>query len=84
MAKKLFEEISTLSFEDLSFEEALRTLEETVNDLETGDLTLEESLALFEQGQKLAAFCNQRLENDVLRVEQLTAGGELAEIVVTE
>jgi exodeoxyribonuclease VII small subunit len=84
MAKKLFEEISTLSFEDLSFEEALRTLEETVNDLETGDLTLEESLALFEQGQKLAAFCNQRLENAVLRVEQLTAGGELAEIVVTE
>jgi exodeoxyribonuclease VII small subunit len=79
MAKKLFEEISTLSFE-----EALRTLEETVNDLETGDLTLEESLAFFEQGQKLADFCNQRLENAVLRVEQLTAGGELAEIVVTE
>jgi exodeoxyribonuclease VII small subunit len=79
MAKKLFEEISTLSFE-----EALRTLEETVNDLETGDLTLEVSLAVFEQGQKLAAFCNQRLENAVLRVEQLTAGGELAEIVVTE
>jgi exodeoxyribonuclease VII small subunit len=79
MAKKLFEEISTLSFA-----EALRTLEEPVNDLETGDLTLEESLALFEQGQKLAAFCNQRLENAVLRVEQLTAGGELAEIVVTE
>jgi exonuclease VII small subunit len=41
-------------------------------------------LALFELGQTLAAFCNQRLENAVLRVEQLTAGGELAEIVVTE
>ena len=79
MAKKLFEEINTLSFE-----EALRALEETVSHLEAGDLTLEESLALFEQGQKLAVFCNQRLESAVLRVEQLTAGGELAEIVVSE
>jgi exodeoxyribonuclease VII small subunit len=68
----------------LSFEEALRALEETVNSLEGGDLTLEESLALFEKGQKLAAFCNERLENASLRVEQLTAVGELAEIVVSE
>jgi exodeoxyribonuclease VII small subunit len=69
---------------ELSFEEALRALEETVNSLEGGDLTLEESLALFEKGQKLAAFCNERLENASLRVEQLTAVGELAEIVVSE
>lgn len=68
----------------LSFEEALRALEETVAGLEMGDLTLEESLALFEWGQKLAAFCNEQLENASLRVEQLTAEGELAEIVVND
>jgi exodeoxyribonuclease VII small subunit len=69
---------------EISFEEALRALEQTVNQLEAGDFTLEESLALFEEGQKLAAFCNERLENASLRVEQLTAVGELAEIVVSE
>lgn len=67
-----------------SFEEALRALEQTVAGLEAGDLTLEESLSLFERGQMLAAFCNEQLENASLRVEQLTAGGELAEIVVNE
>lgn len=69
---------------NLSFEEALRALEETVASLEMGDLTLEESLALFERGQKLAAFCNGQLENASLRVEQLTAEGELAEIAVND
>lgn len=68
----------------LSFEQALRALEETVAGLEAGDFTLEESLALFERGQKLAAFCNAQLENASLRVEQLTAEGELAEIVVND
>jgi exodeoxyribonuclease VII small subunit len=79
MSKELSDTI-----ENLSFEEALKALEETVTGLESGDLTLEESLALFEKGQKLAAFCNEQLENASLRVEQLTAGGELAEIVVSE
>lgn len=69
---------------DLTFEEALLALEETVAGLETGEFTLEESLALFEKGQKLAAFCNAQLENASLRVEQLMAGGELAEIVVND
>lgn len=79
MSKATLDEIS-----NLSFEEALQALEETVGGLEAGDLTLEESLALFERGQKLAAFCNEQLENATLRVEQLTAEGELAEIIVSE
>ncbi len=79
MLKKSPDEIMSLSFE-----EALRALEQTVSSLEGGDFTLEESLALFERGQKLAAFCNEQLENASLRVEQLTVGGELAEIVVRE
>jgi exodeoxyribonuclease VII small subunit len=63
--------------DDLSFEAALAELEETVSRLEAGDLSLEESLALFERGQLLAAHCHQQLENATLRVEQLTADGEL-------
>ncbi len=67
--------------EKLSFEEALTELEAIVAKLEAGELTLEESLALFERGQKLAALCNRQLDEATLRVEQLTADGEIVEIV---
>ena len=68
--------------EDLAFETALEALEETVALLEAGNLTLEESLKLFEQGQKLAARCNSQLELATLKVEQLTADGEIVEVNV--
>jgi exodeoxyribonuclease VII small subunit len=66
--------------EELSFEDALRALEETVMKLESGDMTLEESLALFETGQKLASLCSERLENATLRVAQLTADDQEVEL----
>lgn len=66
----------------LQFEEALAELEEIVERLEAGELTLEESLALFERGQKLAKLCNERLEAATLRVEQLTEDGEIVEVNV--
>jgi exodeoxyribonuclease VII small subunit len=65
---------------DLSFEQALAALEETVSELESGELTLEESLELFERGQRLATYCNELLEKASLRVEQLTADGEIIDI----
>lgn len=66
--------------EELNFEEALAELEGIVARLEAGDLTLEESLALFERGQQLAEFCSKQLEDATLRVEQLTEHGEIVEI----
>lgn len=74
----------TNEIETLAFEQALLELEETVAKLEAGDLTLEASLALYERGQKLAAHCNKLLEKASLRVEQLTADGEIVEIAVGE
>ncbi|HSM56545.1 MAG TPA: exodeoxyribonuclease VII small subunit [Candidatus Sulfomarinibacteraceae bacterium] len=68
--------------EQLSFEEALAELERIVEKLESGDLSLEESLALFEKGQALARQCNEQLESATLRVEQLTEDGELIEVTV--
>ncbi|MDT8306882.1 MAG: exodeoxyribonuclease VII small subunit [Anaerolineae bacterium] len=64
----------------LSFEEALHELETIVSRLETGDLSLEESLALFEQGQRLARHCGEQLEAATLRVEQLTSDGEIVTV----
>jgi exodeoxyribonuclease VII small subunit len=66
-------------FDSLTFEEALRSLEETVTLLESGNLTLEESLMLFERGQKLAAHCGRVLDRAELRVEMLTDTGELVD-----
>ena len=45
----------------LSFEEAMRELEATVGKLETGEATLEDSIALYERGAALRAHCEARL-----------------------
>ncbi|MBE2221265.1 MAG: exodeoxyribonuclease VII small subunit [Anaerolineae bacterium] len=66
--------------EALTFEEALAELEKIVAQLETGDLTLEASLSLFERGQKLAVRCNTQLEQASIRIEQLTTDGEIVEL----
>ena len=62
--------------EKLSFEEALRELDKIVRRLEGAELSLDESLALFERGQALAARCSSLLEAAELKVKQLTPGGE--------
>jgi len=53
------------------FEAALARLEEIVKELETGDLPLEQSLKLYEEGIKLSRLCNKRLEDAERRVEIL-------------
>ena len=58
--------------DDLTFEDALAQLMDIVNRLEESDLTLAESVALFEQGQRLTAFCQKTLDEAELRVRQIT------------
>lgn len=53
------------------FEEALNKLEKIVSKLENGDISLEESLKLFEDGIRLSRFCNQKLDEVEKRVEIL-------------
>ena len=62
--------------QDMSFEEAFSELEEVVNRLEVGGLPLEDSLALFERGQALAAHCSELLDEAELKVKQITPEGE--------
>ena len=61
------------------FEKALAELEDIVDKLEKGGLALDESLALFEKGQRLASHCSKQLESAAMRVEILTEDGELVE-----
>ena len=60
--------------EALAFEAAFAQLEEIVGKLEVGDLPLDDALALFEQGQKLAAYCGAQLDKAELKVQKLSAG----------
>ena len=59
--------------ETASFEEALTELEALVERMESGDLTLEESLAAFEQGIALTRHCQEALQAAEQKVEILTA-----------
>ncbi len=58
--------------EDIPFEEAMGKLETIVGELEGGDLPLERSLELFEQGVRLSRACVQRLDAAERRIEILT------------
>ena len=62
--------------EELSFEEALKRLEETVNALESGAVPLEESLKLFEEGVALVKLCNSKLDAAEQKVKILKKNGD--------
>ena len=52
----------------MEFEKNMQRVSEIVSRLEQGDLTLEESVALYEEGVKLSAACSQALEQAKLKV----------------
>ncbi len=58
----------------MSFEEALAELEVIVRQLETGDVELEKSIAIYERGAALKAHCDARLKSAELKVEQIVQG----------
>ena len=58
------------------FESAVGELETIVKTLEAGDLSLEQSLQLFERGVHLSRFCHTRLEDAERRIEILNQSGE--------
>ncbi|NNC72470.1 MAG: exodeoxyribonuclease VII small subunit [Sphingomonadaceae bacterium] len=70
----------TVDIEKLSFEEALQRLETIVRQLEAGEAPLDESIDLYEQGDKLRAHCEARLKSAQARIEkiQLDADGNPA------
>lgn len=55
----------------LSFEDALSELETIVRRLESGDVALERSIALYERGAELKAHCEQKLQAAQLKVEKI-------------
>lgn len=69
---------TTLPLSDLSFEAAFDELETIVARLESGELSLEDSVTLFERGQQLSVHCQGLLDQAELRVSRLGDDGRLA------
>ncbi len=58
--------------EELKFEKALERLEKIVEDLEGGNIPLEEALKKYEEGVKLCRVCTQKLSQAETKIETLT------------
>ena len=60
----------------MSFEEALRALEDVVRRLEGGEVPLDESIGLYERGEQLRRHCQARLDAAQARIDKIVAGPE--------
>lgn len=60
----------------MTYEQAVKRLEEIVKELENGGKTLDESVKLFEEGAKLADFCNKALKAAEQKITALSEVGE--------
>ncbi len=58
----------------MSFEDALRELEQIVHKLEAGDVPLEDSIRIYERGAALKAHCERKLKEAELKVEKIVLG----------
>ncbi len=58
----------------LSFEDALRRLEAIVGKLESGQASLEDSIGLYEEGQRLKRHCDDKLKTASERIERIQVG----------
>ena len=57
---------------EVKFEKALRRLEQIVEELEKGELDIDKSLEIFEEGIKMSRVCSKKLTEAEARIEKLT------------
>ena len=64
---------------EVKFEKAMTRLESIVEELERGDLNIDKSLEIFEEGIKMSRVCSKKLNEAESKIEKLTKGkkGEL-------
>ena len=66
----------TTAKKDMPLEQAMARIEQILQILDSGQGTLDESLALFEEGTALVRFCNEKLQQAKLRVKEVMAKNE--------
>lgn len=71
--------------QSLTFEESMKSLEELVENLEKGDVPLEEAISMFQEGMKLSKNCQDRLQKvEKQMTEVLSEDGEISAFQVEE
>lgn len=69
---------------ELTYEKAIQRLEEIVSQLENNKISLEESVALFQEGIELSKYCDQKLKNIQEKVAQIYEDGQLKDMEIEE
>ena len=64
-------DVDTSKISDLSFEDALRALEQVVKQLESGEVPLDDSISLYERGEALRKHCQARLDAAQARIQRI-------------
>ena len=62
--------------DQMSFEDAMKELEGVVSQLERGDVPLDQSITLYERGEKLRAACQKRLDAAQARIEKIVTSAD--------
>ena len=70
--------------ENLTYEEAIKELENIIKKLENNDIALEESIELFQKGIELSKYCDSKLKNISKKVAQIYEDGQLTEFKTEE
>lgn len=70
--------------ENMTYEEAIKRLEEIIHLLENDNTDLEKSISLFQEGVELSRYCDEKLKNIQKRVAQIYEDGQLKDFEVEE
>lgn len=70
-SRGITKDVSETDLSELNFEQALSALEEVVQRLESGDVPLDQSISLYERGEKLRKLCQSRLDDAQARIEKI-------------
>jgi exodeoxyribonuclease VII small subunit len=77
--------MSNEQMENLSFEEAMKQLEEIVEKLEEGDVPLEKAINYYQEGMKLSKLCSEKLNKVEVQMEQIVnEKGDFEPFIVQE
>ena len=63
--------MSNVKLEKLTFEEAMKELEELVDSLDKGDVSLDEAIAAYDRGSQLKDYCQNKLHEAKMKVETI-------------
>ena len=63
--------MSNIKLEKLTFEEAMKELEELVDSLDKGDVSLDEAIAAYDRGSQLKDYCQKKLNEAKMKVETI-------------